>query len=985
MNENQSDVICIIGMHRSGTSMIARLLNLCGLDLGPENDLLGPHESNPMGHFENLGFLEINEKLLSHFGGTWNDPPKLKPNWEHDLSLKPIVDEAKLLLQKFSHCPCWGWKEPRTTLLIPFWRLLIPNLRFVICSRNPLDVAESLSKRNGIPIEEGVSLWNHYMRAAILGSQGSQRIFISYEDFFKDLLYEAGRVIKFCKLNKSIDESILYNTVSPELKHHTSMIWDLLKENRIVAEYKLFYLGLTALLSKEMTHSGDSKEISTSESVEIFLDLLESFISERKILQLERLLTEKDRQISEFKRKIADTDQEIEKLKVVSCSVGKMEEQIKRLEVTIEEREKELIQLQSKVAMVESGVAWKILSIIWRLRERYLPSNSKRRKVYDLFRNGINTLLEEGVNVFLKRVIEKFRLHRTASVQKKIIYLRERTPADYSLISNSIDELPPLDIVIITYFSEEHISRCIDSIFLSDYPNEKMRIIIVDNNSKDRTIPIVENMQQKNIHLIKNSKNSGFGLAVNLAFTCATSKYVFVLNPDTELTASTLKLLVTEALLSEKEGFCAWEARQEPFEHPKIYDPVTRETEWISGACFLISRQVFNMVSGFDPNIFLYAEDVDLSWRLRKLGYRLRYVPCARVVHKTYSDPSRVKESQFFNSIVSNLIIRVKYGTVKTVLAFWYLILETIVRPIGIRRMRFQLICSLVASGSRVMKAFTWRLRNKETFSDIAQFNRWNYEIRRRGDFYINRGVFTHPLISVVVRTKNRPYFLREALQSIRNQTYQSIELVVVEDGPQTSNGVIDKYKDLNIKYMATEISVGRCCAGNLGLSKTTGKYINFLDDDDLFFADHLEVLCAEIEQNGKFQACYSTGFEVQTHIISTEPLIYQEMQYDTVYEKSFNRAKLKLANYIPINCMLFSREIFEKEGGFDEKLDVLEDWDLWLRYSHHFDFAFVEKTTCIYRVPASSKLSKERQEKLNAGYEVVRAKHQQCCNSVMQ
>ena len=80
--------VCIIGMHRSGTSMVANLLRRHGLSLGPDECLLGANESNQAGHFEHAGFVEINEALLKQLGGSWDNPPRLQSGWEQDLRIR---------------------------------------------------------------------------------------------------------------------------------------------------------------------------------------------------------------------------------------------------------------------------------------------------------------------------------------------------------------------------------------------------------------------------------------------------------------------------------------------------------------------------------------------------------------------------------------------------------------------------------------------------------------------------------------------------------------------------------------------------------------------------------------------------------------------------------------------------------------------------------------------------------------------------------
>ena len=101
IEEKKNSVICIIDMHRSGTSMVTRLLNLSGLDLGSSEQLYEPDDSNPLGYYENKGFHKIDFALLAHFGGTWDNPPLLEEGWEYDSSLEQIIHKSRLLIESF--------------------------------------------------------------------------------------------------------------------------------------------------------------------------------------------------------------------------------------------------------------------------------------------------------------------------------------------------------------------------------------------------------------------------------------------------------------------------------------------------------------------------------------------------------------------------------------------------------------------------------------------------------------------------------------------------------------------------------------------------------------------------------------------------------------------------------------------------------------------------------------------------------------------
>ena len=128
-------------------------------------------------------------------------------------------------------------------------------------------------------------------------------------------------------------------------------------------------------------------------------------------------------------------------------------------------------------------------------------------------------------------------------------------------------------------------------------------------------------------------------------------------------------------------------------------------------------------------------------------------------------------------------------------------------------------------------------------------FAGWGYETRRDGTFHAfpsRRDAVRRPSprVSILIRTIDRPALLREALASCANQTYPALEVVVIEDGPERSRGVVEEFRGrLDIRYRATGDRVGRARAGNVALAEATGEWLNFLDDDDVLFADHVEVL----------------------------------------------------------------------------------------------------------------------------------------------
>lgn len=216
-------------------------------------------------------------------------------------------------------------------------------------------------------------------------------------------------------------------------------------------------------------------------------------------------------------------------------------------------------------------------------------------------------------------------------------------------------------------------------------------------------------------------------------------------------------------------------------------------------------------------------------------------------------------------------------------------------------------------------------------------------------------------LVSIIIRTCGRPHILKGALESVRNQTYKNIEIVVAEDGENTAQKMLEEnYGDLNVRYTYTGGKKGRTVVGNLALSMATGEYLNFLDDDDLLFPEHVETLVKAIRSSEKM-AAYSIAYESIVEY-DTKRECYKEHKRWIRYCQPFNRTLLTFNNYIPIQSIMFSRKLYKELGGFDETMDMLEDWELWVRYSTKTDFKFVDKITSLYRVP-------KRKNKRDAGF----------------
>lgn len=199
------------------------------------------------------------------------------------------------------------------------------------------------------------------------------------------------------------------------------------------------------------------------------------------------------------------------------------------------------------------------------------------------------------------------------------------------------------------------------------------------------------------------------------------------------------------------------------------------------------------------------------------------------------------------------------------------------------------------------------------------------------------------PLVSVVVRTKNRRALLPKALSSVLAQTHPRIELVVVNDGDEdVSDLVAGAGRHLEAYHcVTTGENRGRGAAANCGLAQATGEYFLFLDDDDWLDPPHLSTLVRAITADPDTLVAY-TGVRVAS----------TGWESDRIFNTPFDRNRLYYDNYIPIHAALVSRSIIDAGIRFDESLEVLEDWDFWLQVLQRtVSFLHVDGVTASYRV----------------------------------
>jgi len=309
-----------------------------------------PAEDNPNGFWEHELLTRLNDDILARLGGSWHDPPSLPAGWEHLPTLADLRERARVVLhQDFGAAPVWGWKDPRTCLTLPFWRTLLPPTQYVICLRNPVDVARSLQRRNRFPFDKGVRLWLAYMDAALRHTAEQPRLFVAFEDLFDDWEFQLRRLSAFLggpdlagrpDIRKAVQEYI-----EDRLRHYRISTLDAVDEPRCAFPARALYLVLRLYVRLE-TEAAGARDGAYKELQEA---------------------------LDRFGRSSIDAVGELDNLRARGA------------------------ELRSHLATIQGSLSWILLARYRGLRDRCLPQGTRRRSLYEATLNSFGAFVTGGL------------------------------------------------------------------------------------------------------------------------------------------------------------------------------------------------------------------------------------------------------------------------------------------------------------------------------------------------------------------------------------------------------------------------------------------------------------------------------------------------------------------------------------------------------------------------------------------------------------
>jgi GT2 family glycosyltransferase len=586
-------LIIIAGMHRSGTSFLARCLNLSGVYLGDVKSLMS-HEweflkDNPRGHWENKEILKLTEKTLSENNGNWdNIPSDIKIN-------ETLGQEITNYLEQLEKEPsiAFGFKDPRIIPCFNSWKEYLPsNLIVIGIFRHPLKVAESLKKRNGFEYEKSIKLWEIYNTELLKIIENHNGFLINFdlpkEEIFSEIKFIIKKLelIDSTKFNDWFDEKLLQSNqtfesnfkINENVKSIYSKLLQKSKMNDMInvkisgktnSDYKEVIASMLSQLydqSKNFRNKVDQYETELTTKKKTIDNLQKDFEEKAKWAQnLDSENKTKDETIKKIQKDFEELNQKLtsneNKIKLQNEEIDQLQNKLSTEESQLEDIYDRFYENKHELNQIKNSISFRVIKKFTNFIDWSFPPQTRRGEWIRLLKMALLTYKNEGyegLSLASKQKFSSIKLTTTTKpfAESKIILSDTdfvngvflpakdkfsiepnlRKFLNYNFGNFKLTSYPKVSIIILTYDQTLLLKKNIESIKnKTTYSNYE--IIVITNNT-DKNSDMWKLLKKLDCRSYLYDDEYSFSKMNNFGASKADGEFLIILNDDTEIVSN---------------------------------------------------------------------------------------------------------------------------------------------------------------------------------------------------------------------------------------------------------------------------------------------------------------------------------------------------------------------------------------------------------------------------------------------------------------
>lgn len=948
----QTAQIVVLGMHRSGTSAITAALAGMGAFVGEEEALTAKNWENPLGFFERRDARAICDGVLHDCGADWwkvthFDPNRI-PNSVSTARNPEIRALVGLLNEGAAQSRVWAVKEPRLCLMLPLFRRHLVNPHIVMMARHPLEVAQSLRRRNGFPISAGLALWEAYNVAAISGLEGVAPAIVQYdqlvstpEQTLQKLADElsaggvSGLDVATGKENILTDlrrESAEGYSGIQTLSAAQSELWEVLSRGGpLPTRISLSEEAKNVLLDFEMDETSRQKTL--SELKEVKSKLKASTDAAENLKQAQKSLKSGENQIATLTADVATKDQKIVALTkdltdksghvaALSKDLADATKQVSALTNDLTDRNGQIAALTKELTARNEQSALQKRDLA--AANEQLANANKQLAGLKANISGLTGEIQE-----LRKQISQTESHRDQSIANAKSLDKQKRTLEVAL-RDVIKTRDDLKLEAAGYTAELKALRKTTSALATI--TQRLERAEKENSELKTALSVYQSNAARDVGLkgwlrglVPGSRaaalRADLGSVGAREITISGLQFVGqsdqILLPPPPRPASRRRVSPRTLALAPMYPIVWWRQR-----HSRRQLELVRSSGLFDQEFYL---NQYADVRGFDAGALQHY--MQFGWKEGRVPGR-SFDPSAYLAANEDLDPYTVNP----------LLHYIMYGRAEG-------------RPLALQGppatgLPALKVGQLSSVDIRIRKtAFGKRLSEIMTGAGSEKLSKalTNSEARIERSFRKTNAGRATPLISVIMPTWNRASIISEAIQSVVEQEYANWELLVCDDASDdNTEEVVASFNDTRIRYMPLPKG-GAAAARNAGLREARGELIAYLDSDNIWHPAFLLAMTGALQHQPGRSAAYCDFIDFNEDAAG-------EYSVRSFERPAFSQEKLLNKNFIDLNAFVHRRELYDCFGGFNEALTRRQDYDLIIKYTWLRDPIRVQCILALYR-----------------------------------